>query len=205
YYMLTGEAAQRRDVARVGLNAAYVRAVAKDRRLFAFSRGATVLRAEGLQFERWEVNGPPLDEWLGRLPRGTLITGATAYTTAPFDLSRIGHAGARPAGHPRAFDAFALIARRPGARWREDDQEASLDVTPAALEASLPALALPLLASADRSGARVDLAGQTIARVDTGRALAVFAPDGTLVRPLELAAEAPLRVPFQEAVYALKG
>jgi len=58
---------------------------------------------------------------------------------------------------------------------------------------------------APRQEIDIELAGETIARVDAGRALSVFASDGALLRALELPAGAPLMVPFQEAVYELKG
>jgi hypothetical protein len=205
YYMLTGEAGPTRRIERIGLDALQVRSIASDRRVFAFARAATILQAQGLQFERWDLTGRPLDEWVSELPKDTLIVGATAYVAAPFDLSRIGHAKVRPTGRPRAFEAFALIAKRSASAWREDDDAATLVVEPAALASPLPAFAPPLVASADRRGARVELASETIARVDAGRVLGVFASDGALVRALELPAGGPLLVPFQEAVYELTG
>jgi hypothetical protein len=69
----------------------------------------------------------------------------------------------------------------------------------------LPAALTPLVASADRDGARVAAGGQTIAQVDTGGAFGVFAPDGALSRTLEFPGGEPLRVPFQELIYELKG
>jgi len=69
----------------------------------------------------------------------------------------------------------------------------------------LPALSSPLIASAGPGGARVTAGGQTIAQVDTGSAFGVFAPDGALLRTLEFSTGEPLRVPFQELVYELKG
>jgi hypothetical protein len=205
YYLLTGDAGSSRGIVRVEFNAADVRKAARDRRVFAFARAAAVLQAEGLQFERWDVAGPPLDEWLSALPARAPIVGAAAYVAAPFDLSRVGHPDAGPAGRPRAFEAFAFISRRSPAAWRESDESASLVVDPASLAASLPALSQPLIASADRNGARIELAGDTIARVGAGRALAVLAPNGRLVRALEFPVGEPLRVPFQNLVYELKG
>jgi MFS family permease len=205
YYKLTGEAGARQDLERVPWNPAQVRAAGRDRRVFAYARAAAVLQAQGLQFERWDVTGPDLDEWVSDLPAGSLIAGATAYVTAPFDLARIGHAGVRAAARPPAFNAFALIVRRPGAAWREGDEAATLVVDRGDLASAMPSFVSPVTASADRRGARLDLAGGTVAHVDSGRALAVFAPDGALVRTLELANSAPLRVPFQELVYELKG
>jgi len=205
YYLFTGEAGPSRGIERVGLGGVQVRERGRTHPVFAFARAAAVLQAEGLRFERWDVTGPPLDDWLGALPAGALIAGATSYVAAPFDLSRIGHASARPTGRPHAFEAFAFVSHRVGSAWREDDQAATLTIDRAALGAPLPAVSQPLLASASGRDARVELGGETIARVDAGRALGVFASDGTLLRAVEIAAGAPLRVPFPELVYELKG
>src|SRR5262245_3279285 len=205
YYKLTGEAGPRQDLERVSWNPAQVRAAAREHRVFAYARAAAVLQAQGLAFERWDVAGPSLDEWVGALPAGSLIAGATAYVTAPFDLSRIGHAALRTEVRPRAFDAFALVSRRVGASWHDGDEEAALAVDPREIGATLPALVGPLVASADRGGARVTAGGQTIAQVPSGRAFGVFAPDGALLRTLEFLDGQPLRVPFQELIYELKG
>lgn len=203
YFTLT--AGRGKWIARVEFAGADVRRAAQDgRRVFAFAGAATVLGAEGLQFERAVVTGPPLDEWLRDLPRGSVVVGATAYAAAPFDPATLGHSNARRIGRPRSFEAFVLIARKPGAAWRADDKPISFAVEPdpPGFTPSVP-FAGPLLASADVNGARIDLAGRTIAQVDAGLALAVFAGDGTLLRGLELpAGEAP-RVPFQEALYEL--
>src|SRR5262249_52241773 len=69
----------------------------------------------------------------------------------------------------------------------------------------LPALVGPLVASADRDGARLTAGGQTIAQVDSGRAFGVFAADGALLRTLEFRDGEPLRVPFPALIYELKG
>jgi hypothetical protein len=205
YYKLTEEAGPRQDLERVSWNQAQVRAAAREHRVFAYARAAAVLQAQGLAFERWNVAGPSLDEWVGALPAGSLIAGATAYLSAPFDLSRIGHATLRRAVRPRAFDAFALVSRRSGASWHDGDEAAALTVEPREIEAALPALVSPLVASADRGGARVTAGGQTIAQVDTGGAFGIFAPDGALLRTLEFPTGEPPRVPFQELIYELKG
>jgi hypothetical protein len=205
YYKLTGEAGPRQDLVRVPWDPVQVRAAAREHRVYAYARAAAVLQAQGLAFERWNVAGPSFDEWVGALPPGSLIAGATAYVAAPLDLSRIGHATLRPAVRPRAFDAFAFVSRRRGASWHEGDDEAALTVEPREIGATLPALLSPLIASADRGGARVTAGGQTIAQVDTGGAFGVFAPDGPLLRTLELSTGDPLRVPFQELIYELKG
>src|SRR4051812_1926237 len=205
YYKLTGEAGPRQDLVRVAWDPVQVRAAAREHPVFAYGRAAAVLQAQGFAFERWNVEGPSLDEWVGALPAGSLIAGATAYATAPFDLSRIGHATLRSAVRPRAFDAFALVARRSGRSWHDGDEEAAVTVEPREIGATLPALLTPLVASADRGGARVTAGGQTIAQVDTGGAFGVFAPDGALSRTLEFPSGEPLRVPFQELIYELKG
>src|SRR5262245_41290840 len=205
YYKLTGEAGPRQDLERVSWNPAQVRVAAREHRVFAYARAAAVLQAQGLAFERWDVAGPSLDEWVGALPAGSLIAGATAYVPAPFDLSRIGHASLRTAVRPRVFDAFALVSRRNGASWRDGDEQAALTIEPGEIGAPLPALAGPLVANADRDGARVTAGGQTIAQVDSGRAFGVFAADGVLLRPLEIRHGEPLGVPFQELIYELKG
>jgi hypothetical protein len=205
YYKLTGEAGPRQDLVRVAWDPVQVRAAAREHPVFAYARAAAVLQAQGFAFERWNVAGPSLDEWVGALPAGSLIAGATAYVAAPLDLSRIGHATLRTAARPRSFDAFALVSRRRGASWHDGDDEAALTVEPREIGATLPALFSPLIASADRGGARVTAGGQTIAQVDTGGAFGVFAPDGALLRTLELSTGEPFRVPFQELVYQLKG
>jgi hypothetical protein len=76
YYKLTGEAGPRQDLMRVAWSAVRVRAAAREHRVFAYARAAAVLQAQGLAFERWNVAGPSLDEWVGALPAGSLIAGA---------------------------------------------------------------------------------------------------------------------------------
>jgi hypothetical protein len=78
-------------------------------------------------------------------------------------------------------------------------------VDAASLGVALPAFAGALLASADANEARIDLSGRTIARTGTGLALAVFAPDGALLRTLEFPLEEPQRVPYAGALYELAG
>ena len=205
YFRFTGEAGPRGGIARAGFDAAEVRQAAREgRRVFAFATAATFLAAEGLTFRRTAVDGVPLEQWLALLPSGSVVTGATVYGSAP-DLSSIGHPNATPAGRPRSFEAFlAVVGRGAAARRREDD------ATSIAADAGLPGVTLPpfagaLLASADASQARIDLGGRTIARVGTGLALAVFAPDGALVRALEFPAGVPQRVQYSEAMYELAG
>ena len=62
-----------------------------------------------------------------------------------------------------------------------------------------------LTATAGVGGAAIDLAGRTIARAERGVVLAVFAPDGTLVRALEWPPGEPPDVPFAGAVYEFAG
>ena len=194
-----------KDVVRVEFDGADVRrAVREGRRVFAFGGSATLLAAEGLQFERTAIVGPPLDEWLGNLPRGQVVVGATAYAAAPFDPASVGHGGARPIGRPRSFETFALTVRSPEAVWRGDDASASLAVHPPDFK-PLPGLPGSLVVSANASGARIELAGRTVARVGTGLALAVFDRDGVFLRALEFQAGETARVPFQEALYELAG
>ncbi len=192
-----------KDVVRVESDGADVRkAVREGRRVFAFGGSATLLAAEGLQFERSPIVGPPLDEWLSHLPRGQIVVGATAYTATPFDPARLGHGESRPIGRPRSFEAFALRTRRLDATWRGDDTSVSLAVQPPDFR-PLPGLAGALVASADANGARIALAGRIVARVETGLALAILDRDGGFLRALEFQAGEAARVPFQEAVYEL--
>jgi hypothetical protein len=205
YYRFTGEAGRDR-IQRIGFDAMKVReAFREQHRVFAFAGAATFLAAEGLRSMRWPVDGAPFDEWLARLPRGSVVAGAMAYAPAPPDLLPIGHPDARPAGRPRSFEAFAAVVGRRGAAWSKADEATSLAVDAASLGVALPAFAGPLLASAGANEARIDLSGRTIARTNTGLALAVFAPDGSLLRTLEFALEKPQRVPYAGALYELAG
>jgi hypothetical protein len=205
YYRFTGEAGRGR-IVRIGFDATKVRQASREKhRVFAFAGAATFLAAEGLRFTRWPIDGAPLDQWLARLPRGSIVTGAMAYAPAPPDLLAIGHPNARPAGRPRSFETFAAVVSRPGAAWSKADEATSLAVNAASLGVALPAFAGPLLASAGTNEARIDLSGRTIARTDTGLALAVFAPDGSLLRALEFPLEAPQRVQYAGALYELAG
>jgi hypothetical protein len=141
----------------------------------------------------------------GRAAGGALIAGATCLrggAVRPLADRACRRSPHRTATHLRAF---ALVSHGLGAAWREDDEAATLTIDRAALAAPLPALSQRMVASASGRGARVELGSEAIARVDIGRALGVFAPDGTLLRAFEFAAGAPLRVPFQELVYEMKG
>jgi hypothetical protein len=210
YMLLTGEGGPRRGIARTGFDAAEVRAVSRGtgtpegrpRRMFAFAAGSLFLGTAGLQFERTAISGPPLAEWLLTLPRNTIVVGATAFVPGPLDLSGPDHSHARPIGRPRTFETFVLRTRTRDAAWRGADDEISMTIDPAALPAP-PPFAGALVASAGPGGARIALAGQELASVDAGLALAVFAPDGKFLRSEALHGDAPMRVPFQEALYEL--
>ena len=206
YYTVTDEAGPDRRIARVGFDAASVRRAAQDgRRVFAFAAAATFLAGEGLQFRRAAIEGPPLARWLAALPRGSVLVGATSRASFPATLAAIGHADLHPSVPARAFEVFAAISGRPGGAWRAADEEVSLSVDAGSLSAALPAFAGALTATAGAGGAGIDLAGRTIARAERGVVLAVFAPDGTLVRALEWPPGEPPDVPYAGAVYEFTG
>jgi hypothetical protein len=206
YYTVTGEAGPDRRIARVGFDAASVRRAAQDgRRVFALGGAATFLAAEGLQFRRAAIEGPPLARWLASLPRGSVVVGATARASFPANLAVIAHADLRPNAPTRAFEVFAAVAGRPGGAWRAADEEVSLGVNPSSMSAALPAFAGALIATAGMGGAAIELNGRTIARAERGVVLAVFAPDGTFVRALEWPPGASSDVPYAGAVYELVG
>lgn len=206
YYTVTGEAGPDRHIARVGFDAASVRAAARGgQRVFAFGAAATFLAGEGLQFRRAAIEGPPLTRWLASLPRGSVLVGATARASFPASLAVIGHADLHPKAPTRAFEVFAAVSGRPGGVWRAADEDVSLSVNAPSLSAALPPFPGALTAAAGAGGAGIDLAGRTIARVERGVVLAVFAPDGSFVRALEWPPGAPPDVPYDGAVYELTG
>ena len=143
--------------------------------------------------------------WLRELPRGAVVVGATAFVPVPFDPSTIDRPEARPIGRPRTFETFAFVSEGPGTAWRGDDVRASLEVDEASLGLRPPVIAGSVHATADARGARVEVEGHTVGRVERGLALVVFAPDGTLLRAMEFSEAEPLQVDFQEAVYELRG
>ena len=210
YMTLTGEGGPRRGIGRIGFDADGVRAArmgngrAHPRRIFAFAGGALFLATDGLLFERADVPGPAFDEWLGSLPPGTTVVAASAYVPAPTDLSGPEHSHARPSGRPRTYEAFALRTGTADATWRGGDDGASLVVESPAL-ASAPPFPGRVVLAADATGARITMAGVTLASVDAGLALATFAPDGSLLRSDTFETGEPVRIPFQEAVYELTG
>jgi hypothetical protein len=211
YMTLTGEGGPRRGIGRLGFDAATVRAArgataghVPARRVFAFASGALFLGTDGLRFERADIVGVTLDEWLRGLPRGTFVTGASAFVPAPIDLTGADHSHARPPGRPRTYEAFALRTGTQDAVWRGGDGHVSLTVEPPLFE-RIAALGGPLVLSADRGGARVALSGVQIASIDAGVALAAFSPEGALLRSQTFAPGEPVRMPFLEAVYELAG
>jgi hypothetical protein len=206
YYTVTGEAAPDLRIARVGFDAASVRRAAQDgRRVFAFAAAATFLAGEGLQFRRVAIEGPPLARWLASLPRGSVVVGATARASFPANLAVIGHPELHPNAPTRAFEVFTAVSGRTGGVWRAADEEVSLGVNATSLSAALPAFAGALTATAGMGGAGIELNGRMIARAERGVVLAVFAPDGTLVRALEWPPGEPPDVPFAGAVYEFAG
>ena len=203
YFTLTGR--RGKQVVRVEYDAADVRrAWRQGRRVFAFAGAATVLGAEGLLFGRADVTGTPLDTWLRDLEPGTVVVGAAAHAAAPFDPAALGQSTARGPGRARSYEAFVLIAQRPGAAWQAGDKPISWRVESSAVSPPLPPLAGPLILSADSRGARIELAGRTIADMDAGVVLGVFDENGRLLRSLEFLAGDVPRVPFLEALYELK-
>ena len=206
YFSVTGEGGGDRGIVRVGYEAATVREAARGtgsdggRQVFAFAGAATFLGAAGLRFDRAMLVGPSLDEWLKDLPDGTVIVGAAAYVPVPSEFSRL----ARQVGRARSFTAFALMTGRSGAAWREGDSAIALAIEPGVLMSPLPVFGDAVRASADERHARIEVAGRTIAEVDAGLALAVFANDGALLRAIEFPSGEPIRVPFEEALYELK-
>ena len=160
--------------------------------------GGSAVRAD-------EFYGRRLDEWLGSLHEGTIVVGATAHTPVPRELFDARHRQAVTARPARPFNAFALVVGRPDIESREDSVTALLAVDPALLKLPLPGLPGRLEASADASGARIQLAGRTVAGIDYGMALSVFAPDGSLLNALTLPAGQAPAVPLESSVYELRG
>jgi hypothetical protein len=205
YYMVTGEGGPNRGIGPIVFNDGVVREAARmGHRVFAFGRAASFFGAHGLSFERATIAGPSLGEWLSALPRGTVIAGAAAYSALPLELAAIDRrTSASMRTHP--FTVFALATQRSPRTMRQADEGLSLPVDGGTLATSLPPFPGALIASADDRGARVQLAGRTIADVGRGLALAVFRPDGTLWRTLEFQSGDPLRVEPEAALYELKG
>jgi hypothetical protein len=207
YYQYTGEAGPDRGIGRIEFQADDVRRAQRDgRRVFAFANAATFLSAEGLRFTKATLQGPPLNDWLATLPRGTVIVGASAHAALPADWSVIGHREAAPTERTRAFEAFAAVTHRPGfARARDDGAPVAVAVTPGVVNGPLPPFAGELVARSGADGARIDLAGRRIATVATGVGLAVFSPGGTFLRAIEWPSDGPATVPYEVAIYEASG
>ncbi len=206
YLRLTGEAGPDRGIAPIEFAADAVQKAARDgRRVFAFAGAATFFGAEGLRFARTPLAGPSLDEWVRALPRGTVIVAAAAYTPVPLELSGIDRRDPRGLGQPRSFSAFVRMVGEPDVARAAGHAAISLAVEPGMLNARLPVFPGTVRSSADERGARLELAGRTIAHAATGLAIAVFSPDGALARAFTLQRDQLLRVPFEEALYELEG
>ncbi|MEO5895424.1 MAG: DUF2723 domain-containing protein [Vicinamibacterales bacterium] len=206
YFTAPGEVAAGRHLLRVGYAADEVRAAAASgRSVFAYAGGAAVLAADGLWFQRTSLMTTPLAQWLNDLPRGTLLVGATAYVPVPFEPAQVGHPDARRFGRARSFETFALIVGRKGAAWRADQEASSLVADTGTLGASLPGLPGLVEIRSDAGGARVLIDRRPAATVESGMVLAVFSPSGALARALEFREGSSLDVPFQEALYELRG
>ncbi|MEO8078618.1 MAG: hypothetical protein ABI818_20000, partial [Acidobacteriota bacterium] len=203
YLMLTGEGGPDRGIRRIGFSAGAVRdAASQGRRVFGFAGAATYLAAEGLRFERAALSGPAIDEWLRTLPRGTVMVGAAAYAPVPSEL--VGTV-ARGPGRSRAFSAFARVVGQSSAAWTTSDEPMSIDVNPDRLESALPPFPGAVRAVVDAHGARVEVAGRTVAAAATGLAIAAFTPAGALALAFDVPADRPFRVPFEGSLYELKG
>jgi hypothetical protein len=215
YFRATGEAPGGKRLQPVPFDAGMVRAVAsgripgdpgsRPRPVFAFAGAATFFTAEGLRFVPIPVDGLPLEEWLRRLPSGSVLVGATAYLPGPLDLTALGHPKARPAGRAQNFETFAVVVGRPGERWNKHYRESSLVVDSPTLNARLPAFGGTLRAIADERSARVELGERAVVSTPSGIALAVFWHDGTLMRAIEFADHGQWKVPFNASVYEYKG
>ena len=205
YYRMTGEAPGGKHLFPVPFDAPIVRETLKTRPVYAFAGAATFFAAEGLQFVPISVEGLPLNEWLARLPKGTVLAGATSYSAGPVDLTEVGHPNARPAGRAQNFESFAVVVDRPGETWTKDYRAVTLVVDQPTLGAPLPSFGGTLRATADERGARVELGEQTVVATPSGLALAAFWPDGTLMRALDFPDRGPWSVPYHGAVYRLAG
>ena len=205
YYRVTREAPGSKRLFPVAFDAAIVRETARTRPVYAFAGAATFFAVEGLQFVPIAIEGLPLNEWLARLPKGTVLAGATSYVAGPVDLTEVGHPNARPAGRAQNFESFAVVVDRPGETWTKDYRAVTLVVDQPTLGAPLPAFGGTLRATADERGARVELGEQTVVATPSGLALSAFWQDGTLMRALDFPDRGPWTVPYHGAVYRLAG
>ena len=215
YYAATGEAPGGKRLQPVPFDAGFVRAAArgqipgdpapKPRPVFAFAGAATFFTVEGLRFVPISVEGLPLEEWLARLPSGSVLVGATAYLPGPLDFAALGHPRARPSGRAQNFETFAMVVGKAGERWTKHYRESTLVVDPPTLNGPLPRFGGTLRAIADERSARVELGERTVVSTPSGIALAVFWHDGTLMRALDFPDHGRRQVPFNASVYELKG
>jgi len=206
YFEATHEGGPARGITRIGFGTGAVREAKRSgRRVFAFGRAAAYFAAEGFSFERAVLVGQPIDQWLNGLPRDTVIAGAAANAAVPLVLSPIARRGLGAERHTRTFAVFVRAAGRSSEAWRDSDTGLSLAVESNTLPAPLPQFPGALRVFADDRGARIELADRTIADVDSGLALAVFRPDGTLWRALEFRSGEPLDVAAEAAFYELTG
>jgi hypothetical protein len=205
YYRVTREAPGGKRLFPVPFDAAIVRETVRTRPVYAFAGAVTFFAVEGLQFVPIAIEGLPLSEWLARLPKGTVLAGATSYFAGPVDLTEVGHPNARPGGRAQNFESFAVVVDRPGETWTKDYRAVSLVVDEPTLGAPLPSFGGTLRATADERGARVELGEQTVVATPSGLALAAFWHDGTLMRAMDFPDRGPWRVPYHGAVYRLTG
>jgi hypothetical protein len=196
YLRLTGEEGPDRGIWPTGYDARAARDAARDgRRVFVFAGAATFFATSGLRFERAALVGSPLDEWVRSLPRGTRIVGASSYTPIPLALSGIDRRDPDGRDAPRAFCAFARTIGQSAV-------ERTSGQTPISLA---PVFRGDVRAVSDEAGARIEVAGRTVARIGEGLTVAVFTPAGILSWAFTLPSNRPFRVPFAEALYELKG
>jgi hypothetical protein len=205
YYRVTREAPGGKHLIPLAFDATIVRQAARTRPVFAFAGAATFFPVEGLQFVPIPIQGLPLSEWLGRLPAGTVLTGASSYAAGPLDLTPVGHPMARPAGRAQNFEHFAVIVRKKGEAWGKDYRSTTLLVSPDTIRAPLPSFGGTLRATADERGARIELGERTVVSTPSGLALVAFWPDGTLMRSMDFPDRGPWIVPYHGAVYRLVG
>ena len=211
YFRFTGEPPGARPLNAVSYDAGAVRAAAhpgggsEARPVFAFAGAVTFLATEGMRFVPAPLRGPALQEWLQDLPPGFVLVGATAYLPGPLDLAPAGHPDVRPPGRAQNFETFAIVVGQRGQRWHKHHVASSLVVDAPTVGAVLPEFGGTLRAMADEQGVRVTVDARTIVAAPDGVVLALFDPQGRLVRDVHLDAEGPYHVPFPAAVYRYAG
>ena len=127
------------------------------------------------------------------------------YLPGPLDLAALGHPNARPPGRVQNFETFGVVVRKPGERWTKHHAASSVVLDPPTLGARLPNFEGTLRAVGDEKGARIEVGDRTVVSVTSGIALAVFRPDGTLMRTLEFPEHGPRRVRYPAVVYRFSG